>query len=170
MSFSGCSSVSVTSSDSSHSSFLSQDGCSQNGKRFWIKYRSFPTTHNSNNDHKWPNWNSGVYYDFTFNFASITGDIDPSAHQIYITGSMTYEKITEYYHRSSDCGCEYNCWSNDNYVCCRYNYCWRYFNNDYATIFFTGNTIQTYPDQSDAKSLANSGSIDLVSKQKNVET
>lgn len=85
LSFNAC--QSVTFWNSRHGSFSrSLYQCSQSGKHFWAWYSYYV-----NGGFDWPYWYGGDYYDFTFTFSSITGDISNDANQLYISTTINWQ-------------------------------------------------------------------------------
>ena len=114
------------------------------------------------------------YYDFTFRFSSMTGDVSNDATQLFVSTTVNYYKAQWYYQDDGQCGCYSwnsccNCWNGG---CCGYNYqcscntgnnCTYYLG--YDTFLLTGGSTQAWVP---GRSLASSYSIDLVSRQYSV--
>lgn len=159
LSFSSCNDVSFTSNRYS-SNYYGETSCDATSKHFWVHY----DLRSASNNH-WYYWYAGDYYDFTFSFSSVTGDlVNPS--QLFV--STTVEWIQQYYYNNNynKCGCD-NCCSGgcSNNGCCNPASCWWYF--DYGTFLLTGGAVQAYTPYNQ---LADWHAVDLISRQRTVET
>lgn len=121
----------------------------------------------SNSGQNWPYWYAGYYIDFAFTFNSITGDSTNNPNALYLHATMSYFTSVYYYSNRGQCGCSYNwdwdcCWDYT-YACRIDNSCrWWY---GFNTFLLTGGAITPYFSQN---TLANSYSVDLLSRQRGV--
>ena len=81
---SGCTGVSFTSNrySSNHKSLTS---CGTSSRHFWAIYNFYSTGGNS-----WPYWYAGDYYDFTFTFNSVSGDVSSNSIWMFGHTSITW--------------------------------------------------------------------------------
>lgn len=153
LSFSGCSSVSFTSNRYS-SNHRALSGCGSSGRYFWADYSYY-----SNNYIEWPYWYGGDYYDFTFSFSSITGDVSNDPNYLFISSTINWWKSVWHVTDNSKCGCynptvtccsSYTCGYPDYNSCCGYNCnpCQYYYScrwhYDYGTFLLTGGAVEAY--------------------------
>ena len=163
LSFGTCQSVSFFSSRNSWN-FRSLTSCGTSGKHFWAIYEYY-----SNNYIEWPYWYGGDYYDFYFTFSSISGDVSNDAAQLFVSTTINWQKSVWHVTDNDKCGCHapgdscccwYTCYPCHYYHSCRWYY-------DWGTFLLTGGNVQAWTP---GRSLASSHAVDLISRQRGVET
>lgn len=65
-------------SSNSGSNFRTLNTYGATNRHFWAIYDFYSQT-NYDNSYGWPTWYAGEYYDFTFRFSSMTGDVSNDA-------------------------------------------------------------------------------------------
>lgn len=161
LTFNTCTGVTMT-SPWYGTDFRTYAGCGAFARHFYAVY-----SYINNGGQSWPYWHAGYYIDFAFTFNSITGDSTNDPDALYLHATMSYFTSVYYYSNTGQCGCSYNwdwdcCWSY-NYACRIPNDCrWWY---GFNTFLLTGGSITPYSSQN---TLANSYSVDLLSRQRGV--
>ena len=176
LNFSGCQGVSFTSNRYS-ANFKSLSGCYGTDRYFYTYYNFYSTGGNS-----WPYWYANDYFDFTFTFSSITGDVSNNPNFLFITSSINWYQSIYHHNDLGKCGCCgnccngwcCNCWDDGccgstccSTYCCSYCSCRWYYS--YGTFLLTGR-YDINPYEPSVSTLAQSHSVELVSRQYNVET
>jgi hypothetical protein len=111
------------------------------------------STENDNPNYYFPYWYAGDYYDFTFSASSsFSGDIANNPNLLFVSTTIVWRKSVYYRNNNNQCGHA----NND---------CRRYY--DWGTFLLSGGNTLAYNTN---KQLASSYSIDLISRQKDVET
>ena len=173
LNFSGCQGVSFTSNRYS-ANFKSLSGCYGTDRYFHTYYNFYSTGGNS-----WPYWYANDYFDFTFTFSSITGDVSNNPNFLFITSSINWYQSIYHHNDHGKCGCCGNCcssyccgWDDGScdryccsYYCCSYCSCRWYYS--YGTFLLTGR-YDINPYEPSISTLAQSHSVELVSRQYNV--
>ena len=96
---SGCQSVSFSGNRYS-SNFKSLTSCGASDRHFWAIYDFYSTGGNS-----WPYWYAGDWYEFTFNFNSVSGDVTSPAIYMFAHTTITWEQSIYYHGNEGQCGC-----------------------------------------------------------------
>jgi len=152
---SGCNSVSVTHSAGHNPAWCVQGSCTTTcgtGDRMF--YVNFYMYRQAANMYQWRYWNSGEYYDLTFNFNSVGDDANTDPDHIFVTASLVWENSRYYWTNEGMCSCYYphyscggyscyyywdDCCSNDRYDRCTYSYeCPQYCHTAYSCRYMNG--------------------------------
>lgn len=101
-----CSSVSIWSSRYTTNGWCRQGSCSYScgtGDRMF--YVAFYLYRNAESQSQWPTWIAGDYYDITFNFNAVAGDVSNYPNEVYAQATLVWENTIYHINNQGKCDC-----------------------------------------------------------------